>query len=154
MDPLTAFSLTCGVIQVVDFSAKIVGKCRELYKDGASSENKEIESMARHLTDLATDLTVPDTILPNIFQNPGSAPQLYPDEQELRKLAQQCSRTAAKLIDELEKLSIQSRHRKRDAFRKTLKIIWKRDTIEGIQRSLEQHRRTLDTRILITLRSV
>lgn len=30
MDPLTAFSLACGVIQVVDLSTKIVVKCREL----------------------------------------------------------------------------------------------------------------------------
>lgn len=39
MDPFTAFSLACGVIQVVDFSTKLVGKCREVYRDGTSTEN-------------------------------------------------------------------------------------------------------------------
>ncbi len=149
MDPLTAFSLACGVFQVVDFSTKIVSKCREVYKHGVSSENKEIESMAKHLADLATELK-----LPNPIQSPGSAPQLYQDDQELLKLAEQCSETAAKLIEELQKLRIQGQHRKRDAFRKAIKTIWKNDTIQDIQRDLERYRKTLDTRILITLRSV
>ena len=149
MDPLTAFSLACGVIQVVDFSTKIVGKCRELYKHGTSCENKEIESMARHLTDLATDLELPNTV-----QSLGSPSQLYHDDQELLKLAQQCSETATQLKTELEKLSIQGQRRKRDALRKAVKGIWKNDDIEDIQRRLERYRRTLDTRILITLRLV
>ena len=149
MDPLTAFSLTCGVIQVVDFSTKIVAKCREIYKDGASSEYKEIESTTRHLTDLTTGLR-----LPNTAQSSGSAPQLYHDEQELLKLAQQCSGTATELINELKKLSIQGRHRKRDALRKAVKGAWKHSAIEDIQRRLEQYRRTLDTRILMNLRFV
>ncbi len=150
MDPLTAFSLACGVFQVVDFSTKIVSKCREMYKHGVSSENKEIESMAKHLRDLATELKLPNTI-----QSPGSAPpQLFQDDQELLKLAEQCSETATKLIEEIQKLRIQGQHRKRDAFRKAIKTMWKNDTIQDIQRSLERYRKTLDTRILITLRSV
>ena len=150
MDPVTAFSLTCGVIQVVEFSTKVVVKCRQIYNDGARSENKEIESMAEHLTDLATDLK-----LPSIVQNPGSANQLYHDEQELRTLAEQCSKTATELIDKIQKLNIRGRQRKRDAFGMAVKAVWKKDAaIENIQKSLECYRRTLDTRILISLRSV
>lgn len=149
MDPLTAFSLTCGVIQVVDFSTKIVVRCRQIYKDGATSENKEIESMAEHLTDLATNLK-----LPSILQNPGSANQPYHDDQELLRLAEQCSEIATELIDEVQKLSIQGRQRKRDAFRTAVKVVWKKDATENIQKRLERYRQTLDTRILISLRSV
>lgn len=64
MDPLTAFSLACGVIQVVDFSMKLLSKSREIYKSGSLAENKEIESMAKHLTNLRTGLNVP-TAAPN-----------------------------------------------------------------------------------------
>lgn len=39
MDPITAFSLACGVIQVVDFSLNVVGKCREIYRDGTTTEH-------------------------------------------------------------------------------------------------------------------
>ena len=149
MDPLTAFSLACGVIQVVDFSTKIVVRCRQIYKEGATSKNKEIESMAEHLTGLATDLELPSTI-----QNLGFANQRYRDDQELLELAGQCSETARELINELQKLSIQGRQRKRDALRMAVKTVWKKDAIDNIQRSLECYRRTLDTRILISLRFV
>ena len=149
MDPLTAFSLTCGVIQVVDFSTKVVVKCRQIYKYGATFENEEIESMAGHLTALATELKLPNTI-----QNPGSANQQYRDDQELLKLAERCSETATELISELQKLSIQGRQRKRDAFRMAVKVVWKKDATENIQKRLEWYRRTLDTQILVTLRSV
>ena len=149
MDPLTAFSLTCGVIQVVDFSTKIVVKCRQIYKDGATSENKEIETMAEYLTGLATDLK-----LPSLTENPGSADQLYHDNQELLQLAVQCSETATELVNEIQKLSIQGRQRKRDAFRMTVKVVWKKDVTKNIQKRLEGYRQTLDTRILINLRSV
>lgn len=149
MDPLTAFSLTCGVIQVVDFSSKIVVKCRQIYKDGATSENKETELMARHLKDLATGLKLPDT-----SRNSLSAPQFYHNDQELLGLAERCSETATELIVELQKLSIAGPQRKRDAVLKAIKVVWKKDAVEKIQNSLEQYRRTLDTQILIDLRFV
>ena len=149
MDPLTAFSLTCGVIQVVDFSARIVVKCRQIYKDGATSEHTQMKSMAEHLKALATDMKLPSTV-----QGLGSANQLYHHDEELLKLAERCSETATELINELQELSIQGRQRKRDALRKAVKVVWKKDTIENIQKSLESYRRTLDTSILISLRSV
>lgn len=149
MDPLTAFSIACGVIQVVDFSTKVVGKCREIYKDGVSSENKDIESMAKHLTDLSIELDSANPVV-----KPGPMPQIYNDDQDLRKLAQQCSETAKELITQLQKLKIQGQPRKRDVIRKTVKVIWKKSAIEDIERRLAQYRRTLDTRILINLRFV
>ena len=149
MDPLTAFSLTCGVIQVIDFSTKIVVRCRQIYKDGATSEHTQIKSMAEHLTGLATDLKLPSTT-----QNPGFAHQRYLDDQELLELAKQCSETAAELINELQKLGTQGRQRKRDAFRMSVKGAWKKDATENIQKRLESYRRTLDSRILVSLRSV
>lgn len=149
MDPLTAFSLACGVIQVVDFSTKVVVKCQEIYRDGASSEDKDIESMAKHLTDLSIELDPANRVV-----KPESMPQIYNDDQDLRKLAQQCSETAKELIAEVQKLSIQGQPRKRDVLRKSVKAIWKKKAMEDIERRLEHYRRTLDTRILINLRFV
>ena len=47
MDPLTASSVASNVIHLIGYSTRVVEKC---YGYGASSENKEIESMAKHLT--------------------------------------------------------------------------------------------------------
>ena len=149
MDPLTAFSLACNVIQIIDFSAKIVTKCKELYKDGALAKNRDIESVAKSLANVSTDLKLPET-----FPSAESVQQGYQEDEDLLKLAQQCSETANELICELQKLAIQGTHRKRDAVLKAIKETWNKSIIEGIEERLEQHRRTLNTLILINLRYV
>ena len=49
MDPLTAFSLAAGILQVVDFSFQALRKCRELYKDGSLAGNKNAKEVAQYL---------------------------------------------------------------------------------------------------------
>ena len=150
MDPLTAFSLACGVIQVVDFSMKLLSKSREIYKNGSLVENKEIESMAKYLTNLRTDLNLSITI-----PSPGDTPQrLFDDENELKDLAIKCSETSQELIAELHSLQIQGPHRKRQALTRSLKVILKKDAIEDIQKKLDQYQKILDTRVLVNLRYV
>lgn len=41
MDPVTAFSLAAGILQVVDISFKALKQCRELYKDGSLAEHRD-----------------------------------------------------------------------------------------------------------------
>ena len=149
MDPLTALSLGCNVIQVIDVSAKIVTRCKELYKDGASAKNKDIESMAKYLADVSTDLKLPET-----SPSAGSAQQGCQEDEKILKLAQQCSETANDLICELQKLAIQGPYRKRDAVLKAVKQTWNKTIIENFENRLEQHRKTLETLILIDLRYV
>ena len=149
MDPLTALSLACNVIQVIDFGATMIAKCKELYKDGASAQSKDIESMAEYLANVSTDLKLPET-----SPSAESAQQGCQEDEKLAKLAQQCSEIANDLIRELQKLAIQGTHRKRDALLKAVKESWNKTIIESIENRLEQHRKTLNTLILIDLRYV
>ena len=49
MDPVTAFSLAAGVIQVIDCSFKVVKICRELVKDGSLAPHRNTEELAETL---------------------------------------------------------------------------------------------------------
>lgn len=49
MDPVTAFGLAAGVLQVVGFSLDAVKTCRELYKDGSLAENREVQNVMDEL---------------------------------------------------------------------------------------------------------
>ena len=138
MDPITVFSLVCGVIQIVDTSMEVAKKCRELYKNGASSEDREIENMAKHLTDLYGNLD------PRAQGGPG----------ELQDLCSKCSNTAQQLCTEVQKLKVNGPHRKREAVVKTVKAVWKRSVIEGIQKQLDGYQKLLDSNILVDLRFV
>ncbi len=138
MDPLSAFSLACGVIQVVDFSTKVVKRLRELYKDGSLSQNEEAEEMATQLTQLQTNLNLPN--------------HRDQAQDELLKLGEKCSATAKDLVTELQKLKISGPHRKGQAFQKTIKTIWKKTAIDDIQKRLDDYRKLLDHRVLIDIR--
>ena len=49
MDPVTAFSLAAGVLQVLDLSLKALGKCREIYKDGSLAQHRQTAEITQSL---------------------------------------------------------------------------------------------------------
>ena len=147
MDPVSAFSLACGVIQVVDFSLKISSTCRKLYRKGSLSNNDVIEGWAENLKKLCGNLHPPVTDGVPVDTLPAN-------EQELRNLAASCSITAHDLINELDGLKVSGPRKKREAFKQGFRSIWKKDAIEEIQKRLDSYQKSLDTRILIYVRYV
>lgn len=49
MDPVTAFSLAAGVLQVLDLSLKALSKCKEIYKDGSLAQHRDAKTVAEYL---------------------------------------------------------------------------------------------------------
>lgn len=126
MDPLTAFSLASGVIQVIDFRTKVLSQCRKIYKNGSLSENESIESMAEYPTTLAAQM------------------QLIIESRK-------CSEEVKELVGELQSLSTGSRWK---AVSSTYRSIKKKRMIERMQRQLDEYRKILDTKVLADRRSV
>ena len=60
MDPVTAFGLAAGVLQVVELSFKALSTCKEIYADGSLARNRETEELTRYLGgyDLAGDQSI------------------------------------------------------------------------------------------------
>ena len=144
MDPLTAFSLACGVIQVVDFSMKVLAKCKEFHDHGALSEYQEVEEITKHLTNLRLDALPPHS----------SGTTQTPDDRELRELLKTCSETAEQLVAKLQTLKIKGSHKKRQAIVKTVKAFREKKEIQDLEKRLNSYHRVLDTKILVNLRFV
>ena len=144
MDPLTAFSLACGVIQVVDFSMKVLAKCKEIHDHGALSEHQEVEKITKHLTDVRIDTSHPQS----------SGTTQTPDDRELLDLAKTCSATADHLFAKLQTLKIEGPRKKRQAIVKTVKAHWERRELHDMEKRLNSYRSVLDTKILVNLRFV
>ena len=146
MDPVTAFSIACGVIQIVDFSTKVVSKCREVYKHGTTSEHAELRAMAEHLISLQTNN-------PNVPQATASGQSSFSaNDKELVAIAQQCSTIAGTLIEELKSLEVNASQSYRQAIKLTVKGIRKKSKIDGLQKQLDKYRQVMDTRLLKDLR--
>ena len=147
LDPGSALSLACNIIQIVDFSLKAVSKFRELYDDGVSSENRELEDMAVHLKGLRAKLV---TVDPTTRQSR----HVYFDDKELQALAEECCATADELTAELDTLKVSGPHKRRQAVRKLFRSIRRKSVVRGIQVKLDGYQKVLDTRILVDLRCV
>ena len=144
MDPLTAFSLVCGVIQVVDFSIKTLAKCKAIYKKGSLSEHEELRELTKQLVNVRAELHLPEANL--------SAEILTTPDQTLLDLAGQCSRTADQLVEKLESLKIEGPRKRRQALWNLIKCLCEKGEIQNIQKRLDGYRNTLDTQILVSLK--
>lgn len=144
MEPIAAFSLACGVIQVIDFSTKVLSQFREIYKNGSLSENETIESMAECLTTLRADLQ-PST--------PSTGTQTAGDK-DLIQLSTKCSNMAKGLVAELQSLKVGSTGSRWEAMSVTFRNLKKKGTIDRMQKRLDECRKTLDTKVLADLRLV
>ena len=147
MDPLTTFSLACGVIQLVDFSLTAFKECKEIYHHGALSQYQGIEDTLQHLTNLQEDLKL---------QMPAQTLRStqISSEKGLLELAKQCTTTAQELVHMLETLRVKGSDKKRGTIKIFLKNLRLRPQIKDIQVRLDGHRSALDTQLLINLRFV
>ena len=149
MEPAAAFSLACGVIQVIDFSTKLLSAGRQLHKKGSIADLEEVQAIAKHLVELGPRLKVPGS-----KQGQGSSSAA---DDALAQLAAGCSRTADDLVHRLEDLTLdksKSKRSKREAIRKGFKAAMSEDYIATAQKTLDGYQQVLSTSILVELRYV
>ena len=147
MDPLTAFNLVSGIIQLIDFSSRVILKGKEVYENGASHEYEALQIMTAYLTSLRKDLQVPSDV-----QNFRA--DLTPDEKTITELADKCGDTAFQLTRKLQDLKVEGPHRKLQVVTKTIKAHWRKRELQEMQERLNGYRNALDTQVLINIRSV
>ena len=144
MDPVTAFGLAAGVLQVVDLSFKALSKCREIYTEGSLAENRSPEEITKYLGE-TTDR------LKTAVQNAPSARSQ--DSTDIIDISTKCSKTAEELLTELAKMRIESGGGRRQAIAKGIRAMRRKKFIADSQQKLETYQRLLDTRILARLNS-
>ncbi|UPK89671.1 hypothetical protein LCI18_000606 [Fusarium solani-melongenae] len=93
MDPLTSLSLTCAIVQLVDFGTKLIKGTTEIYGSatGATHEDSILNIHTRRLKDLTSDLKY------------GTSSPLGPLEKNLQELVGECEKLADQLFTYLEK---------------------------------------------------
>lgn len=116
--------------------------CRTLYKQGSITGHADIIAKAQCLKSLKSKLESQRLIKDiSAFRQPI--------DNELLEVAQKCSETAQKLIEEIDKLKAP---RKRDVVVKAMKIVSRQRVLDKLQAQIERYQQTLDTHIMIDLR--
>lgn len=136
MDPLTAVGLAGNIITFVDLSTKVLSKAKQLYgsASGATSENDELESLTKNLKDLADRTRRKPSNMPRSSHFPPNIIR----ETVLDNLSQQCIQVADELLETLESVKVKGDGRIPKSAIQAVKMVWKQDNIDAIQRRLDR----------------
>lgn len=137
IDPVTAASLAGTVVQLVDFSVKLISKSYEFYQSGCDGavDNQSIEKTTEDLKKLNDQLKA--TII---------------TDSDLTKLCKACSDAADNLLVALSKLRVDGKGRTWQSFRKALRSIWSKEEVQELEKRLARFRDELNLRLTAGLR--
>lgn len=145
MDPTTALGLACNVVQLVDVFWKVVSKSREIYKNGALPENRDLETITLDLQQVNSRLLV-------FLHQADEKSELSEEDQNVRTLCLSCNKIGGELVARLDLLKVSNRDRNWKSVRQALKSVWIISTLDEIAARLQACRLQLNTRILLSLR--
>jgi hypothetical protein len=145
MDPLTALGLAGNLVQIVDFTTRLVLQSHHVIKSGTESLPRDaaVKTLTEEYASLSLDHVTGDSTDPREIRYQG--------------LAQRCSAEAADLLKLLQNLNINNTG-KRFKFARTLKQGLRSQTatnkIESSQRALEELSGMMNNALLELLRCV
>jgi hypothetical protein len=149
LDPMSALSIAASAVQFVDFARIIVCKSKDLYRstDEVLKENKQTETVAIRLRELAESIGVPPTEPP---LNSNSSLLI----SHLQTICIDCDSISTELLQRLHQLKVpdQLKHRKWRSFRQALKSVWSKWEIDSMAKRLSDLRADLETEVLVLLR--
>lgn len=113
MEPLSALGLASGVIQIVDFSGRLLAKSREIYHsaEGNVEEHELLEDSANNLAELSAALSTP--LLRELEkQQQRFGKRINAADKQLIQLCKDCKDVVTKLLTEINRLKIRGPHGK------------------------------------------
>jgi hypothetical protein len=145
MDPVTGFAVACGILQVIDFSSRIISRSHEFREsaDGRIEQHVILDNAAAHLLDLCNGLQRYDGI--SVHRLNGADEQLYLIKLETELVVKE-------LRNALDKAKLVGTHKKWRSFYQAFQSVWQDNDIAGLARRLDELRKQVDTALLFSLR--
>lgn len=150
MEPLSAFSVACNVLQIVEIGAKVLKTAAEYRSaaDGAISEHAELRNISQSLlalnADLRTSLSGP-TATDTKIQNKAKI--------LLESANDQCLKVSTDFIKLLDRLKVDgTRHAMLESLRLGVKSLWYKDKLDSLNNALAQARDNLNVAFLMYMK--
>lgn len=147
MDPLSALSVASNVVQLVEFSAKLVSERQKIYKsaEGTVAENEEAETVTQDLNRLSDNLR-------HSLKNSQTTASLSEDDQSLIDLCEKCQVVAGDLLERLNKVKVSGKHRKWKSAFQALKNVSSSKDLEQLAARLETYRSEITLHTVVSIR--
>lgn len=149
LEPLSAFSVACNVLQVIEFGSKVLSNAADYRKaaNGALSEHQDLRNVLQSLHNLNTDL---QASMPKL----GGIKSLSAAETRLLEANTECLRLSNEFIDLLDRLKVKNRHAMLESLRMSIKALWYREKMEAIGSTLSQARDNLNVAFLVYIKYI
>jgi hypothetical protein len=145
MEPLSALGLASAVIQIVDFSFKVVSRAREISKsvDGTSEDASCLEDATTNLNELMQDVQLQ-------LKASGSYGQKTADKQ-LIKLAEESEAIATELQGILARIKRSKKGKERAVLSQGLISALGQKKIKSLADKLDRIRQEINSALLVSL---
>ena len=149
MAELAALGLVCNILQVAEYSLKILSRGEEIRKSkkGALLENESLEECAKQLLSKNVALKQSLEASSNI-----AAEERDEDERALDVLARDCNKEAQYLIEKLRSISSNGSTSGWSSIRGALKSVWEKDSIDAAAQRMQDYQQTIDSRLIQSIR--
>jgi hypothetical protein len=148
MDPLSAFSLACNVLQFIEFGTKILTKASEYHSapDGALEEQRNLRGVMQSLNGLNVDLAS--------SLSTSSEIEIPPAKQKLIAANEQCLHLSNKFIRLLNSLKVNDGRSKLESLRMAIKSVWYKEKVQAMNKELTEARDNLNIALLVWIQCV
>lgn len=143
LDPLSAFSVACNVLQIVETSLRVLGKTAECYKSGTPDEVSALIGNLYTIEGLSDELR-------GVTPDPLGKDPLSPAELRLVGANEECLRLSGDFIQLLDGL----RATKRSVWHSlgsSVKTMWYQDKLAGLEKAVSESRANLTLAFLLVM---
>lgn len=148
LDPVSAFSITCNVLQVIETGVKVLSKAADYRKaeNGVLAEQKDLREILQTLNHLNSDL---GTSFPPEQTN---STKRTVEESRLLEANDRCLQLSKDLVNFLNRLKLREKNVVLDSLRVSIKTMWHKDKMDAMERSLSSARDNLNIAFLVYMK--
>jgi len=146
VDPIAALGVAGNVVQFVQFASEVISEGKRIYRsgDGTASDNHDLEIVTSDLILLQSKIAK---------STEGSLSNDAPGEEvALRRICEVANELATKLLQKLNSVKAEGRHRRWDSFRQALKTVWSQKDIDRIAERLSKVQNDRQLQVLVGLK--
>ena len=146
VDPIAALGVVGNVLQFVQFASEVISEGKRIYRsgDGTATDNHDLEIVTSDLVLLQSKIAK---------STEGSLSNGAPSEEvALRKICEVANELATKLLQKLNSVKAEGRHRRWDSFRQALKTVWCQKDIDRMAERLLKVQNDLQLQVLVGLK--
>ena len=156
MEPFAALGLATSIIQIVDFSGRIISRGKEIYHspDGTLKIHTVLKEAAKNLHELSLglieDISVPEVPFSKVCRTKRGEKSVA--EEQLLELSAQTKEITDKIIGAIQRIEVDDVGKMWKSIDQAFRSVWSQKELESLEARLDNIRKQINTALLFSLR--